>query len=377
MATTLPEPSFVERDPEKITRELVSLYESLAGKVLQPAQVERLMIDLLAYRENLLRIQINETAKQCLVEYATYPALDYLGELVGVPRLPAAAARTTLRFTLVAAQTFSVTVPAGTRVDTKDGKVTFATAADLVIPAGAAYGDVAAAATEAGTAGNGYLAGEVNALADAVAYVQGAANTTMTYGGADEESDERYRSRIKEAPERFSNAGSRGAYRFWAMTAHQDIVDAAVLSPSPGVVNIYPLTVNGNPSSDMLALVAATVNADRVRPLTDQVNVLSPTQLDFTIAASVTLYTWADAMTVEERIGEALDRYAAEQRSRLGMDIVNAQIVALINGVYGVYNTALTLRDGSNTVFIDKVLADNAWGNCTAITVTIAGYANG
>jgi len=377
MATTLPEPSFIERDAEKVTSELVALYESLSGRVLQPAQLERLMIDLIAYRENLLRIQINEAAKQCLVEYATYPALDYLGELVGVPRLPPAPARTTLRFTLVAAQTWGVTVPAGTRVDTKDGKVTFATDTPLVIAAGQVTGDVSATATTAGVAGNGYLAGDVTALVDPVAYVQGAANTTMTFGGAEEEGDERYRSRIKEAPEKYSTAGSRGAYRYWAMTAHQSIVDVAVLSPSPGVVNIYPLTTTGNPTAEIIALVAATVNADKIRPLTDQVSVLAPTQVDFSITAGVTLFSWADAVAVQEQIGAALALYAAEQASRLGKDIVSAQIVAAVNGIYGVYNTSLSLRDGNNTVFTDKVLADNAWGNCTARTVTIAGYVNG
>ena len=46
-----------------------------------------LLINLVAYRESLLRIAIQEAAKQNLVNYALYPMLDYLGELVGVFRL--------------------------------------------------------------------------------------------------------------------------------------------------------------------------------------------------------------------------------------------------------------------------------------------------
>ena len=61
--TQLPEPNFINRDAETVTNEWIALYEQKTGKVLQPAQIERLMIDVGAYRENLLRIKIQETAK--------------------------------------------------------------------------------------------------------------------------------------------------------------------------------------------------------------------------------------------------------------------------------------------------------------------------
>lgn len=88
---TLPEPDFIARDPAAITAEIIAQYEQLSGKTLYPAQVERLLIDLLAYRETLIRIGIQEAAKQNLVAFAHAPMLDYLGQLVGVTRLPAPA----------------------------------------------------------------------------------------------------------------------------------------------------------------------------------------------------------------------------------------------------------------------------------------------
>ena len=51
--TQLPEPNFIDRDPELITKEWVELYEKKSGKVLQPAQIERLMVDVGAYRETI------------------------------------------------------------------------------------------------------------------------------------------------------------------------------------------------------------------------------------------------------------------------------------------------------------------------------------
>ncbi|ENL8054214.1 baseplate J/gp47 family protein [Salmonella enterica] len=94
------EPDFIDRDPAQITSEMIAQYEEASGKKLYPAQAERLLIDLFAYRENLVRIAIQEAAKQNLVAYSRAPMLDYLGELVGVHRLPAQAAKTTLQFSV-------------------------------------------------------------------------------------------------------------------------------------------------------------------------------------------------------------------------------------------------------------------------------------
>ena len=89
----------VADDPLAITDELVRAYEAATGKTLYPAQIERLFIDLIAYRETLVRGLINDVARQNLVAFARAPMLDFLGELVGVARLSAQPARTTLRFT--------------------------------------------------------------------------------------------------------------------------------------------------------------------------------------------------------------------------------------------------------------------------------------
>lgn len=367
----LPEPSFIVRDPSAITAEMIAYYEAKVGKTLQPAQVERILIDLWAYRENLVRVAIQEAAKQNLLHYAAGIMLDYLGELVGVPRLDALFAKTTITFYLTAVQAFDVTVPAGTQVGSADGLLTFATDYDLVIPAGQATGSIAAICLTAGVAGNGYLAGTISELIAPVPYINSAANSSTTDAGAEVESDDHYRTRIQEAPESWTNAGSKGAYRFHAMSAHSQIVDVAVTNPSGGVVNIYPLMSAGNPTEAVLDLVEAKLTDEKVRPLTDQVNVIAPTQVDFAIAGAVTLYDWADSTSVLDAIDVALARYQAEMQAKLGKDIVLTQVIAAINSVSGVYKAALTAP------VADSVLADNEWGNCTGVEITVAGYVNG
>ena len=83
----LAEPNFIDRDANKITAELVAKYEQLSGKPLYPAQADRLMIDVIAYREMLVRSAINEAAKQNLIAFANGVMLDYLGDFFGVVRL--------------------------------------------------------------------------------------------------------------------------------------------------------------------------------------------------------------------------------------------------------------------------------------------------
>ena len=84
----------VADDPLAITDELVRAYEAATGKTVYPAQIERLFIDLIAYRETLVRGLINDVARQNLVAFARAPMLDLLGELVGCPAsLPSRRAR--------------------------------------------------------------------------------------------------------------------------------------------------------------------------------------------------------------------------------------------------------------------------------------------
>ncbi len=83
----LPAPSFIERDADKVTNEIVALYEQLSGKTLYPAQADRIFVDVIAHREMLLRISINEAGKQNLLQFATGVHLDYLGDFFGVVRL--------------------------------------------------------------------------------------------------------------------------------------------------------------------------------------------------------------------------------------------------------------------------------------------------
>src|SRR5579875_3680277 len=164
----LPPPVFVNDadglDPNLILADMIAAFETAAGRKLQPAQVERLLINLYAYRESLVRNAIQYAAQQNLLAYAVFPMIDYLGGLFGVSRLSAVGATTALQFTLAAPLTVQYVIPAGTLAGTSDGLFAFATDTEAIIQPGTLSTTVTATATTVGPDANGYLPGQVNVL---------------------------------------------------------------------------------------------------------------------------------------------------------------------------------------------------------------------
>ena len=213
---------FVETDATYWEGLLIDAYENITQRPLYPADPERLLINLQTYASVLLSIAINETAKQNLLAFARGQYLDALAEFYGVKRLPARKAQTILRFSLAEPLDFDVVIPTGTRVSA-GGDLYFATLQEAKIPAGSLYVDVPAECNEEGTKGNGFSPGQIKDLIDPLPYISSVSNITMSMYGADEEDDERFRERIRLSIERFTNAGSKQAYIYHTLSAHQDI----------------------------------------------------------------------------------------------------------------------------------------------------------
>jgi len=255
-----------------------------------------------------------------------------------VKRLPAQPARTTLRFEIAEPLTFPVVIPKGTRA-TPDGKLHFATVDEARIEPGATSVEVKAECLTPGTVGNGFLPGQINRLVDPVAYVVRVENTTVSLGGADIESDDHFRERIRLAPESFSNAGSRGAYEFWARSAHQDIADVSVWSPAPGEVRVCVLMKDGElPSEEILSRVAEVLSSEKVRPLTDRVAVQAPEVVTYDLALTYWVHREYEALVsqIQQAVTEAVNAYIQWQKTKLGRDITPSVLVDYVQSVEGV-----------------------------------------
>ena len=362
--TNLPEPNFIERNAEKITEEWIALYEEKTGKTLQPAQLERILIDVGAYRENLLRIKIQEVAKTNLLNYASIEVLEHLGELVGVKKLEGKAAQSIFKFEVDEVLDFDIFIDAGCEIETPDGKFIFKTEEDVTIKAGSLSAEVKCSCATTGADANNYAVNSITNLLTPIDYINTVYNTQITYGGADEEDKESLRERIRLAPESYSNAGSKGAYKFHTLSAHQSVIDVEVMSSSAGVVDIYPLLNTGNPNPEMIEIITDYLSSDKVRPLTDKVVVHSPQKINFSITAVLYLYVDADENAVKQLVNENLAKYKEELSSKLGKDIVPTQIIAILNSIYGVYKVELAAPSFQK-------LAKNQWANLESIKITI------
>ncbi|NRA22860.1 MAG: hypothetical protein HRU05_20510, partial [Oceanospirillaceae bacterium] len=72
-------PKIVENDPKVIAADCVALYEQLTQKTLQPAQAERLLINVFAYRESIVLAEIERVSWQNLIRFAAGEMGDALG----------------------------------------------------------------------------------------------------------------------------------------------------------------------------------------------------------------------------------------------------------------------------------------------------------
>ncbi len=70
-----------------VLKEIVDEYQKKTGKILSPAHIENSLIQVYAYRENLIREAINYAFLQNFPQFATGFALDLCGEPFGCKRL--------------------------------------------------------------------------------------------------------------------------------------------------------------------------------------------------------------------------------------------------------------------------------------------------
>lgn len=364
-----PAVDFTGKNPAEIESAIITTYEAVSGRKIYPGDPVRLFLEAVAAIIVQQRVLIDYSAKMNLLYYSEDSYLDQIGYLIGTPRLAAQPAITTLQYT-IPVQSSVFTVPAGEQAT--DGRTIFATTEALNIAIGQTQGTVSAKAITTGTAGNGLVAGQVNVQVQPRPLVQAVANTTTSSGGSDIENDESYRERIRLAPGQFSVAGPTAAYEYWARSASQEIDSVSVVSPVPGEVKVYPLMQGGVlPTTDIINAVDDVLNDKTIRPLTDQVEVLAPTAVDYAINVQYWINNdnSTQAAAIQSAVTQAVNDYALWQRSRIGRDITPDELTKrmLIAGAKRVN----IISPAYTAVATSAVAQDNG-----AITVSYQGLEN-
>ena len=335
----LPDIDFVDTNAEATLDRIVQGYEAAAGRKLGEADPIMLFLKTIAYENVLLRNAIDFTGKQNLLFYAEGDYLDHLGFLLDIERNEAKNSLTTLRFTLASAQPSNIIIPLNTKVS--DGNYTFQTTEVTQIVAGQLTVDVGAESVISGDETNNISIDRINQFIDVIPYVEKVSNLTDTSGGANTESDDSYKKRIALAPSSFSVAGPYESYKFWALTANQNIIDVAVVNKEErtqdiqyaGVVEVYPLIKNGQPATvEILGQVLEILSNKKVRPLTDKVETLAPIQVDYTIDLKYYIHTddGANANIIQAKVSNAVQDFIKWQYEKLGRDINPSELTRLI-----------------------------------------------
>lgn len=310
---------------------------------------------------------IDNAGKQSFLKYSYSGFLENLGALKGIQRNPGNPATAIERFTVSAVQNNAISIPMGTRVTAGDN-VYFYTVEDEEIPAGAEYIDIQVECTEAGTGANGYEAGKINILVDSINYIGSVANTTKSEGGAEEESDEQLADRIYLAPSSYSTAGPDDAYEYWVKTCNSGITDVKVQSPSDGVVEIRFIMQDGTiPGEATLQEVATFLQNEKIRPLTDKVEVKAPVAQNYAI--NLTYYIAESdknqASAIQQNVNSAVDAYKMWQCEKIGRDINPSYLMRLIMNA-GAKRAVIASPE------FTVVSAENI-ALCTTVTVTYGG----
>jgi phage-related baseplate assembly protein len=322
------------------------------------------VLEVAAYRELLLRQRVNEAARGVMVAFAAGGDLDHLAAFYPETRLPGALATFAAELKLSAELSVSVTVPADYRIVAKNGSVEARLMEPVAISAGAASGEgrfeiVKPAGVEAN--GLNFTAGW-----DAITplpFVVKIEQTEASRGGSDPESDDDFRRRIPMALERYSTAGPRGAYEYWALRADERIEDVSVTSPEPGVVRVHLLSREGDGTADdaMIRRVEAVLSDETVRPLTDCVEVFPAEIVSYGIRLTIALYPGVAGtepyMEAQRRIREAVSALRG-----VGRDVTRSALIAAAH-VEGVKTVELLSPETDVTVSESQA----AW--CEGITI--------
>lgn len=228
--------NFIETDAGKVVDFVLEELESGVDEPLYPGDERRITGEALAQVVVALYNAVNDACRQKMLRYARGPVLDALGENRDTYRLTPAKATTTLRFGVETPEAGNIIIPAGIRV-TGDFERYFVTKSTAVLSAGALYVDVEAEAEHGGAEYNNIAPGEIDTIVDVsdVALIDYVNNVSVTERGGDEESDDAFRERIREAENRLSTAGTAKAYKFWAISSNPLVSDAAVISETETV----------------------------------------------------------------------------------------------------------------------------------------------
>lgn len=185
------------------------------------------------------------------------------------------------------------------------------------------------------------------------------------------ESDSDLRARAQLSFQGYTTAGSAGSYKFHALSADGKVKDALPTSPAAGKITVFVLSRDGDGTADdaLLKKVKDALNVEIVRPMNDDLDVLSASIVHYTVEAELELFEGPDADTVVDAAEKAMKAYASAVHY-MGFNVARSGIDKALHQT-GVSQVNLT-QPSDNIV-----MSDGQAAYCTSITITTKAATNG
>lgn len=267
----------------------------------------------------------------------------------GLMRTEGLRAEVTMQFTLVSGLSTVPSIPAGTVVQTRDGL-------QFVLTEAVAFsGTVGTAHAQAARPGRMYNveANTITMMQRNVAGVTLCTNPAAAYGGTDEETDAAFLARYKEFLQRPISSGNRNHYIAWAKEISGiENAECVALWNGPGTVKVIVAGPEKAPvDGDVVADVAAHIEEER--PVGATVTVVSVTELEVSVSATVTLSSGASSTQVEEQLEESLGQMLAQLPFGVAGTVYYTKVLALLLACDGVEGySAFTVNGGTSNLAV-------------------------
>jgi len=369
----VPEISFIEgKSLKELQEEMIADYlrelKAITGKSeeLPQAHPSRLILNSASLAIYQAMQFVDRAGKMNLLKFSYGDFLDNVGALKKLFRKEPSFATVMLKFSMNSARGQATSIPGGTRVSTEKG-VYFMTDQYAEIPVGETFVTVKATALAPGVGSNGIPVGVITEMVDPVPYIKSVANTKVSEGGAEMESDDAFTERIFYAPSGYSTAGATEAYEYHAKDFHTNVSDVKAYSPSENQVVIVFLMNEGRlPTETEREGMLAHLSKDKIRPLTDHVTVSAPQEKGYTISLDyyINRSDQGQAVAIQSAVTQAVEEYLQWQR-KLGRDINPSELIKRVV-LAGAKRVELTAP-------VHTAVNEYEVGNCTAKTLTYRG----
>ena len=317
---------------EELYGQMVDTFQRETGLALAGDGDMAVRLYAVAAQLYALYVQADWVGRQCFPQTAQGDYLDKHAQLRGLERRAATAAVGVLSFETDHPPEADLSIPEGTVCMTA-AQVRFET-------------------TEAGVLKAGQTSAQVRAMAVAPVGVSRCTNPEAFSGGLDAEGDESLRERVLETFRRMPNGANAAFYQQEALSFPEVAAATVVARPrGVGTVDVFLATAAGLPDSGLLEQVAA--HLEERREIAVDVQVKAPEVRTVDVSVQVAARPGADFDTVRQAVESAVRGWFDGRL--LGQSVLRAQLGALIFGVEGVENYALTAPAADVAAAVDEL----------------------